>query len=448
MKYSLSTISLAVLFSFSANAFAAKELPARLAGHVILPGDTKVQAPADAPNDLKVNGKFHEAKRTDKLGGIEGKSNGRPTGINFPFEGQPVQGHSGIVNMQDGTFWILTDNGLGNKLNSSDSALFFRHYKIDFDEDQWEALETVFLKDPNKVIPFRITHEDTKERYLTGSDFDPESIQVIGDNFWIWEEFGPYLLKLDRQGNVQSVFDTLLDGKVISSPDRPGMILPGAPDGKLLAFQAKRSKGFEGMAASPDGSKLYPLLEGALWDADKAQYEQHDGKSALRIFEFDVKDEKYTGKTWLYPMEDAKHSIGDFNMIDGTYGLIIERDETEGTQDKACKDGQDKTQCFDQPANFKRVYKIKLDPSKDAAEKIAYIDLMNIQDPNKKAKRDLVDGKFVFPFFTIENVDFVGDNFIIVGNDNNYPKSSSREPNKADDNELLLLDVKELREAK
>ena len=147
-------------------------------------------------------------------------------------------------------------------------------------------------------------------------------------------------------------------------------------------------------------------------------------------------------------MEDAKHSIGDFNMIDDTYGLIIERDDTEGTQDKACKDGQDKTQCFDQPANFKRVYKIKLDPSKDAAEKIAYIDLMNIQDPNKKAKRDLVDGKFVFPFFTIENVDFVGDNFIIVGNDNNYPKSSSREPNKADDNELLLLDVKELREAK
>ncbi len=134
--------------------------------------------------------------------------------------------------------------------------------------------------------------------------------------------------------------------------------------------------------------------------------------------------------------DNATADIGD---VGGGY---------QGTADKACKDGQDKTQCFDQVATFKRVYKVKLDPSKDTIEKIAYIDLMNIQDPENKAKRDLVDGKFVFPFFTIENVDFVGDKHIIVGNDNNYPKSSSREPNKADDNELILLDVSELRQAK
>jgi hypothetical protein len=30
---------------------------------------------------------------------------------------------------------------------------------------------------------------------------------------------------------------------------------------------------------------------------------------------------------------------------------------------------------------------------------------------------------------------------IIVGNDNKLPFSSSREPNKADDNELILLEV-------
>ena len=97
MKFTFSHISFAILASFSASVFAAQELPARLAGHLILAGDTKVQAPNDAPNDLKVNGKFHEATRTDKLGAIEGKSNGRPTGINFPFEGQPVQGHSGCI---------------------------------------------------------------------------------------------------------------------------------------------------------------------------------------------------------------------------------------------------------------------------------------------------------------------------------------------------------------
>ena len=51
---------------------------------------------------------------------------------------------------------------------------------------------------------------------------------------------------------------------------------------------------------------------------------------------------------------------------------------------------------------------------------------------------------FTFPFFTIENVDLVDDKHIIVGNDNNLPFSSSRDPNKADDNELILLNVEQL----
>jgi len=53
----------------------------------------------------------------------------------------------------------------------------------------------------------------------------------------------------------------------------------------------------------------------------------------------------------------------------------------------------------------------------------------------------LNDGVLKFPFFTIENVDVVDATHIIVGNDNNLPFSSSREPNKADDNEMILLEV-------
>lgn len=427
---------------------AAEQYPAKLAGHLILAGDTKIDVPEDAPKDLQVNGKFHEKHRVEDLGAIEGKSNGRPTGVSFPFKGQAIQGHSGIVNNGDGTFWLLTDNGLGNKLNSSDSALYFNLYKIDFDKDQWEHLETVFIKDPQKNIPFRITHEDTEARYLTGADFDPESLQVVGDNFWVGEEFGPFLLKLDRQGNVLKVFETEVDGKVVKSPDYPGMTLPGSPDAKLPEFQVRRSKGFEGMALSADGKSLYPLLEGVLWDSEKKAFEEVDGKPVLRMLEFNLADEKYSAKSWFYPLEDAKHSIGDFNMIDERYGLIIERDDTEGTANKACKEGDDKTRCFDNVANFKRVYKIELSPEEQMIRKVAYIDLMDIQDPDGKSQFELIDGKFQFPFFTIENVDVVGDRYIVVGNDNNYPKSSSREPNVADDNELILLDVKEFLEAK
>jgi G3E family GTPase len=37
---------------------------------------------------------------------------------------------------------------------------------------------------------------------------------------------------------------------------------------------------------------------------------------------------------------------------------------------------------------------------------------------------------------------------IVVGNDNNLPFSSSRDPNKADDNELVLLEVGEFLKAR
>ncbi|MEI8154264.1 MAG: glycerophosphodiester phosphodiesterase, partial [Hyphomicrobiales bacterium] len=56
--------------------------------------------------------------------------------------------------------------------------------------------------------------------------------------------------------------------------------------------------------------------------------------------------------------------------------------------------------------------------------------------------------RFTFPFFTIENVDIVDAQHIIVGNDNNLPFSSSREPNKADDNEFVLLRVEDFLKAK
>jgi hypothetical protein len=137
-------------------------------------------------------------------------------------------------------------------------------------------------------------------------------------------------------------------------------------------------------------------------------------------------------------------------MIDATTGLVIERDNGEGTADKACPAGQRAETCFHDLAKFKRVYKIELSDANvgKAARKIAYIDLMKIQDPNKKARKPLNDGVLTFPFFTIENVDIVDERHIVVGNDNNLPFSTSREPNKADDNELVLLEVAEFLKAK
>jgi len=416
--------------------------PATLAGHALMPAQSFIAAPKDAPQDLKNAGKFTTDKRVEALGTVEGLSAGRPTGVSLPFKGQPLQGHSGIKKMADGSFWILTDNGSGAKANSPDSMLYLNRYALDFKGGGMKRLETIFLSDPDKRVPFRIVHEGTKQRYLTGSDFDTESFQIAGGALWIGDEFGPFLIKADMKGKVLAVFETQVDGKVVRSPDHPAVTTPGAPGG-AVDFQVRRSKGFEGMAASKDGSKLYALLEGALWDASTTGNEKLDGKDYLRVLEFDVKSESWTGRHWKYVLEGASHVIGDFNMIDGTTGLIIERDNGEGTADKACPEGQKRSDCFHDIAKFKRVYKVELSEANvgAAVRKIAYIDLMAIPDPDKLARKPLNNGVLTFPFFTIENVDVVDATHIIVGNDNNLPFSSSREPNKADDNELILLEV-------
>ncbi len=423
--------------------------PATLAKHAVLPAQSFVAASHDAPQDLQTSGKFTTTQRIDKVGSLEGQSAGRGTGVSLPFQGQPLQGHSGIKKMPDGSFWILTDNGAGSKANSPDFMLYLSRYQVDFDSGKLHRMETVFLHDPDKKVPFHTVQEGTKQRYLTGADFDPESFQFAGGALWIGEEFGPYLIKADLKGKVLAVFDTQINGKTVRSPDHPAITTPGAPGG-AVNFEVKRSKGFEGMAASPDGSKLYALLEGPVWSAEGKDYERLDGKEALRILEFDVAAEKWTGRSWFYPLEADGHAIGDFNMVDATTGLIIERDNGEGTADKACPKGQQRNDCFHNLAKFKRVYKIEMTEANVAGpvRKIGYIDLLRIADPRKLARKPLTDGVLQFPFFTIENVDVVDAAHIVVGNDNNLPFSSSREPNQADDNELVLLEVSDFLKAK
>lgn len=447
------TLLLLATVSFATLASAQTKYPAVLEGHAILPALTLVPPPADAPQDLQISGRYAtpSPQRVDTLDSAMGisalsdKAAPRPTGLKLPFQGQPVQGLSGIKTQKDGTYLTLTDNGFGSKANSPDAMLMFHVIKPDWKAGSIERVSTLFLHDPDRKVPFRIVNENTPKRYLTGSDFDLESIQPIGDAIWFGEEFGPFLIKADKAGKVLAVYETQVDGKVVRSPDHPSVGTPAVPG--AVKFEVRRSKGFEGMAQSPDGKKLYPLLEGPL--LTDGGVESKDGKAYLRILEFDVDKGAYTGKSFKYPLEANNNSIGDFNMIDASTGLIIERDDTEGDMAQACKDGP-KPDCFNVPAKFKRIYKVDFAQA-DAdgfVKKVGYIDLMDIDDPKKLARQGGKDGKLGLPFFTIENVDVVDADHIVVGNDNNLPFSSGRALGKADDNEMVLLRVPELLRAK
>mgnify|MGYP000642364814 CR=1 FL=1 len=436
--YRTATALTVLLFTGTLHAAEAIRHEATLEGHAILPAMTLLKAPDDAPEALQVSGKF-------TTGGNPIRSTAEATqGEALPLAGQPLQGFSGIRAVGDGSYYVLTDNGFGSRANSPDAMLFFHQVRPDFSTGEVIVEKTTFLSDPNKVVPFVTVMEGSETRYLTGADFDIEGFQMVGDEIVIGDEFGPYVIVANAQTGIVSEFhETFVDGELVKSPDHHAVQLPN-PGADLPGYTAKRSRGFEGFAASVDGETLYPLLEGALWQADKNDWERvEDGRSALRILEMTAATREWTGNSWLYPLEDDGHAIGDFNMIDATRGLVIERDGGQGDAELACADSS-KEECFDKPATFKRIYLIDMagvEPGQ-SVNKVAYIDLMDMQDPNgiaRQGKRE--DARFTFPFVTIENVDKVDDTHIIVANDNNFPFSSGRALDKPDDNEMILLEV-------
>ncbi|MFE2598571.1 esterase-like activity of phytase family protein [Streptomyces sp. NPDC057617] len=320
-------------------------------------------------------------------------------GIAAPFPGQPVQGFSGILNRHDGTYDVLSDNGFGNKANSADFLLRVHHVKPDTRTGKVKVLGGFNLSDPYRHVPFALTRAD---RVLTGADFDVESIVRASDGtYWLGDEFGPFLLHFSSKGRLLQAPIPL---KGVQAPENP--YLNGA------APNLPSSKGFEGMARGVDGRHLYPLLEG--WVAGSTPGD-------LRMSEFDLRTNRYTGKSWIYRLESADNAIGDAIALDDHRFLVIERDGGQGDS-----------------AKFKRIYLAdNRDRNHDGVmDKTLVADLLDIANPKGLGGFGTT---FRFPFTTIEDVVLIDDRTLAVMNDNNFPGSSGRTPGKADNNEFITI---------
>ncbi|MFB2837956.1 esterase-like activity of phytase family protein [Floridanema evergladense] len=334
-----------------------------------------------------------------------------------PLPKQPVQGFSGVQFAEKNSFWFLSDNGFGSKTNSSNYLLRLYRLQPEFrganGDGSVKVQEFISLSDPDKKIPFAIVNEGTKERLLTGADFDPESFVFAADGtIWVGDEFGPYLLHFDRTGKLLSApiatpsFAKNGSSEIIRSPDHPD-VLAGKTTSNL-----ERSRGYEGLAINPSKTKLYAFLEGAVTG---------DRSDTLRINEFDLAAKKFTGIAGLYRLEAAGNAIGDVAVINENEYLVIERDTKQGNE-----------------AEFKKIFQINL-AQKDNDGYVAkneVVDLLNIRDPQDLNR----DGStsFRFPFVTIENVLVINKNTILVANDNNFRSGTGRPP-EPDQNEFLLL---------
>src|SRR5262249_25029920 len=296
-----------------------------------------------------------------------------PYGTNVPpfINRQPVQGFSGVLaGPRKNVFHFLVDNGFGAQANSADSLL--RAYTLEVnwrtrkggagtvnpadwhsgrDRGSFDAGSRLQLNDARRrlTIPIQADYANYYNnpsnppvdasiragRLLTGADFDVESFRRDRDgNYWFGDEFGPYLIKTDANGTV-----------LRSEISMPGVFAPQHKDvvaGKAVA-NLPSSGGFEGMAINRSGTKLYTLLERTVTgDPDKT----------LRIDEFDIASETYTGRRFVYTLDANGTNIGDMVAVDDHRFVVLERNGSTATAPT--------------PPPFKKVYLIDVEAVPDA----------------------------------------------------------------------------------
>jgi len=264
---------------------------------------------------------------------------------------------------------------------------------------------------------------------------------VLGDEVFIGDEFGPYIIRATLDGVVKEVYATEFDGKTLTGPDTYSVYVPATAG---TDYQVQRSGGYEGMALQPGTDMLWAMLEKPIL----LEGGETEGPF-LRVIQFDPKAGEWTGESVKFALAEGATAIGDFNFIDETRALVIERDNGEGDAANACAEGAtDTSDCYPNPAQVKNVVLVDMsDTDEDGyIRRIGHIDLLDIADPDGVAIEGLspAEGSFTFPFFTIEDVARVDETHIMVANDNNLPFSGGRVPGEAAHNEFILLSVPEL----
>ncbi|MBC7896902.1 MAG: esterase-like activity of phytase family protein [Cytophagaceae bacterium] len=339
-------------------------------------------------------------------------------GVTPPFPGQPIPGFSAVLKQGNGTYLAMPDNGYGAKTNSSDFLLRVYRIRPDFATSMQGSgtvaiLGFIGLHDPDNRIPFPLARPD---RQLTGADFDIESVRrTRNGDLWFGEEFGPFILHTNEVGRV---LEAPIPLPGVQSPQNPFLTDPNG-------WTIPASRGFEGMAITPAGDKLYPMLEGAL---------KGDPNPRRRVLnEFDIKGRAYTARTWTYEVDAAFPNavIGDLTAIDQYRFLLIERDDNQGAQ-----------------AQQKKIYEIDLRRVERGGVlvKRLVLDLMYIRDPmgiSQPARPGEfgVGDPFSFPLQSVESLEILDASNLLIANDNNYPFSDGRwtARDRPDDTELIIV---------
>ncbi|HEX9449883.1 MAG TPA: esterase-like activity of phytase family protein [Burkholderiales bacterium] len=176
--------------------------------------------------------------------------------------------------------------------------------------------------------------------------FDPEGVRVshCGRSVFVSDEYGPYLYEFD-----------ISSGKRLRSVNLPNKLLVDLPSDDpntelcKNAFGRQSNRSMEGLAISPDGSRLYGMMQNALiqdggLDGDLKRFGLNN-----RIVEIDVE----TGATreFVYVLDKKSYGVNEIDALNDHEFLVLERDSNAGTA-----------------AAFKRLFKIGIAGASDVRD--------------------------------------------------------------------------------
>lgn len=439
-----------------------------LVGRAVLPADSFVAGPTSG--QFISGGDYDRATQTYKY--------------TLPFANkQPMQGFSSVIaGPVAGTFYVMQDNGFGGKAASPDALLHI--YAMTFDWTTGAVLPVNFttgarlagttftaesfirLSDPNRFLGYKTVADATNYpgnsvspagqtipvdpsiiagRLLTGGDIDPESLSRDADgNFWIGDEFGPFLLKFNKLGQLIARevqipnLRAIGANPLIQTANNPYLIAAG----NTGAANLPGSGGLESMTINKSRTKLYGMFEAGInGDTDNRRRVISVYNLATQVFDkatFSYRvsvGQRVNGDNNL---ETEIYTVNDMVAINDIEFLVMEKDSGAGD----VRAGFPASGTYRNAARFKRIFKVSLDKVDANGDlvKEEVVDLMNVRDPNKLGGSATLDGTYTHPMESIEVVSIVDANTLLVVNDNNYPGGSpSRVTSKPDANEFIII---------
>ncbi len=187
------------------------------------------------------------------------------------------------------------------------------------------------------------------------SGLDSEGIVALADGgFWIGDEFGPSLVRLDGDGRV--VKRLVPEGVGLESAAYP--VEPCLP---AVAVRRQLNRGFEALALSPDEKWLFLAFQSPLAHPDEQAHKQ--GRH-VRLWRLDAVTAKVAAQ-YLYPLDPP----GMFRR-DREKGAF---DSSDVKVSELCAVGEDSLLVLERGSETTKVYRVT--PADDLALPPAHLDL-------------------------------------------------------------------------